>query len=252
MNREDGEADHLAVTQSDMTRATSAALQAAAAQGSAGQRPSPGGSAEMSAEASSQHHPESENDSVAAAGAGVPVNLQEAPESEAGTPDRHGRQPASQDIIQSTPSSSDEYFESGEGHQNLGEAAEQDRIHDASLDATLDLPSVAPQMSSVSSPVAADGSAASCRPPVTLMGSKSANGGQPEPEFQQQSATASPDLAAISSENEPIPAHLDTQNPENPITGHADGFPRLPVMPTTAAERAAPEFTKVQAAGDGA
>ena len=45
MNREDGDADHVAVTQSDMTRATSAALQAAAAQGSASQRPSPGGSA---------------------------------------------------------------------------------------------------------------------------------------------------------------------------------------------------------------
>ncbi len=55
MNREDGDADHVAVTQSDMTRATSAASQAAAAQGSAGQRPSPGGSAEMSAEASPQH-----------------------------------------------------------------------------------------------------------------------------------------------------------------------------------------------------
>ena len=78
MNREDGDADHVAVTQSDMTRAASAALQAAAAQGSAGQRPSPGGSAEMSAEASPQHHPESENTSVAAAGAGVPVDLQEA------------------------------------------------------------------------------------------------------------------------------------------------------------------------------
>ena len=58
MNHEDGDADHVAVTQSDMTRATSAALQAAAAQGSAGQRPSPGGSAEMSAEASPQHHQE--------------------------------------------------------------------------------------------------------------------------------------------------------------------------------------------------
>ena len=113
MNREDGDADHVAVTQSDMTRAASAALQAAAAQGSAGQRPSPGGSAEMSAEALPQHHPESENTSVAAAGAGVPVDLQEAPESEVGTPDRHGRQPASQDIIPSTPSSSDEYFQSG-------------------------------------------------------------------------------------------------------------------------------------------
>ena len=42
MNREDGDADHVAVTQSDMTRAASAALQAAAAQGSAGQRPSLG------------------------------------------------------------------------------------------------------------------------------------------------------------------------------------------------------------------
>ena len=99
MNREDGDADHVAVTQSDMTRAASTALQAAAAQGSAGQRPSPGGSAEMSAEASPQHHPESENDSAAAAGAGAPADLQEAPESEVGTPDRHGRQPASQDII---------------------------------------------------------------------------------------------------------------------------------------------------------
>ena len=59
MNREDGDADHVAVTQSDMTRATSAALQ-----GSAGQRPSSGGSVEMSAEASPQHHPESENTSV--------------------------------------------------------------------------------------------------------------------------------------------------------------------------------------------
>ena len=93
MNREDGDADHVAVTQSDMTRATSAALQAAAAQGSAGQRPSPGGSAEMSAEASTQHHQEPKNPGVAAAGAGVPVDLQEAPESEVGTPDRHGRQP---------------------------------------------------------------------------------------------------------------------------------------------------------------
>ena len=120
MNREDGDADHVAVTQSNMTRAASTALQAAAAQGSAGQRPSPGGSAEMSAEASPQHHPESENTSVAAAGAGVPVDLQEAPESEVGTPDRHGRQPASQDIIPSTPSSSDEYFQSGGGPQNLG------------------------------------------------------------------------------------------------------------------------------------
>ena len=110
MNREDGDADHVAVTQSDMTRATSAALQAAAAQGSAGQRPSPGGSAEMFAEASPQHHPESENTSVAAAGAGVPVDLQESPESEVGTLDRHGRQPASQNIIPSTPSSSDEFF----------------------------------------------------------------------------------------------------------------------------------------------
>ena len=74
MNREDGDADHVAVTQSDMTRATSAALQAAAAQSAAGQRPSPGGSAEMSAKASPQHHPESENTSAAAAGAGVPVD----------------------------------------------------------------------------------------------------------------------------------------------------------------------------------
>ena len=163
MNREDGDADHVAVTQSDMTRATSAALQAAAAQGSAGQRPSPGGSAEMSAEASPQHHPESENTSVAAAGAGVPVDLQEAPESEVGTPDRHGRQPASQDIIQSTPSSSDEYFESGSGHQNLEEPAEQDRIHGASLDTTLDLPPAAPQMSPESSPVAARRTNGQCR-----------------------------------------------------------------------------------------
>ena len=65
MNRQNGDADHVAVTQSDMTRAASAALQAAAAQGSAGQRPSPGGSAEMSAEASPQHHQECENPSVA-------------------------------------------------------------------------------------------------------------------------------------------------------------------------------------------
>ena len=137
----------------------------------------------MSAEASLQHHPESDNTSAAAAGAGVPVDLQEAPESEVGTPDRHGRQPASQDIIPSTPSSSDEYFESGGGHQNLGEAAEQDRIHDASLDSTLDLPPLAPQRSSESSTVAAEGSAASCRPPVTLMRNESANGSQTEPEF---------------------------------------------------------------------
>ena len=75
MNREDGDADHVAVTQSDMTRAASAALQAAAAQGSAGQRPSPGGSAEMSAEASQHHLLESENSGVAAAGANVPDDL---------------------------------------------------------------------------------------------------------------------------------------------------------------------------------
>ena len=183
MNREDGDVDHVAVTQSDMTRATSAALQAAAAQGSASQRPSPGGSAEVSAEASPQHHQESENNSVAVAGAGVPDDLQEAPESEVGTPDRHGRQPASQDIIPSTPSSSDEYFQSGGGHQNLGDPAEQDRIHDASLDSTLDLPPVAPQRSSESSAVAVEGSAASCRPPLTLMWSESANGGQQDSNF---------------------------------------------------------------------
>ena len=81
MNREDGDADHVAVTQSDMTRAASAALQAAAAQGSAGQRPSPGSSAEMSAEASQHHHPEDENPGVAAADADVTDGLQEPPKS---------------------------------------------------------------------------------------------------------------------------------------------------------------------------
>ena len=75
MNREDGDADHVAVTQSDMTRAAFTALQAIAAQGSAGQRPSLGGNAEMSAEASQHHHQESENPSVAAAGADVPDGL---------------------------------------------------------------------------------------------------------------------------------------------------------------------------------
>ena len=72
MNHEDGDADHVAVTQSDMTRAASTALQAAASQGLAGQRPSPSGSAEMSAEASQHHLPEYENPGVAAAGADVP------------------------------------------------------------------------------------------------------------------------------------------------------------------------------------
>ena len=56
MNREDGDADHVAVTQSDVTRATSAALQAAAAQGSAGQRPSPGGNAEVPTEVPTHIH----------------------------------------------------------------------------------------------------------------------------------------------------------------------------------------------------
>ena len=87
---------------------------------------------------------------------------------------------------------------------------------------------------------------------MTLTWSENVDGGQQEPESQQQSTTASPDLAAISSENEPILANFDTQNPENPITGHTDGISRSPVVPTTAAERAAPEFAQVQAAGDGA
>ena len=186
------------------------------------------------------------------AGADVPDGLQEPPESIVSTPDRPERPPASEGIILSTPSSTDEYHQLGGGLQNLGDPAEQDKIHDASLDSTLDLPPVAPRRSSESSTVAADGSAASCRPPVTLIRSESANGGQTEPEFQQQSTTASLDLAAISSENEPISAHLDTQNPENQITGHTNGISRLPVMPTIAAERAAPEFAQVQAAGDGA
>ena len=136
MNRQDGDADHVTVTQSDMTRATSAALQAAAAQSSAGQRPSPGGSAEMSAETSTQHHQESENPGVVAAGADVLDGLQEPPESIVNTPDRPERPPASQGIVPSPPSSTDEYHQLGGGHQTLGDPAEQDKIHDASLDAT--------------------------------------------------------------------------------------------------------------------
>ena len=64
----------------------------------------------------------------------------------------------------------------------MGDPAEQDKIHDASLDATLDLPPVAPQSSPNRSAAAADGSAASCRPPVTLTWSENVEGGQQEPE----------------------------------------------------------------------
>ena len=99
------------------------------------------------------------------------------------TPDRLERPPASQGIILSTPSSTDEYHQLGGGHQTLGDPAEQDKIHDASLDATLDLPPVAPQGSPDRSAAAADGSAASYGPPVSHMGSESANGGHQEPDF---------------------------------------------------------------------
>ena len=88
MNREGGEADHLAVIQSDETRPASPASQTAAVLVSAGQRPSPGGSDEVPAEVPTDI---SKRPRAATDNAEGTEGRQEPPKDALGTPKRPGR-----------------------------------------------------------------------------------------------------------------------------------------------------------------
>ena len=166
MNTEDGDADHVAVHQSDQTRTTSAAQQAAAVRVSAGQKPPSGGSAEVP-DGVLQHHQEHVRfEDIAGAGPGP-----ETSSSSISTPTRTIPLPAPQNVVQASPSS-DAYESPGGELQSMSRNVElDDRRHDRRHESTLELPLHASPRSLSAAAEAPDGSAASRRPLPNDMGS---------------------------------------------------------------------------------